>query len=129
MIFHQRCFGGMVVAMTKTTTIPDELRHAALTVVTGRLTAGGVGPSQAAIEAALDAATAYLVDAYLIEEAIEAATDDAPPPVVVGRQPQDIWQEVGGKVDQYLRLLQERGSLRLQTVRLDDEPPPDEDDH
>lgn len=114
--------------MNMTTTIPSDLRHTAAAVVAANLAPGGGRPTLAAVEAGLDAAAAYLVDAYLIEQAIAAATDDAPPPGEDERQPQAVWQEAGGKPYRYLQLLQQRGSLRLQTVRLDDDLLSDEDD-
>jgi hypothetical protein len=119
----------MVFVMTQTTTLPDDLRHTAATVVAANLAAGGTPPAMATIEAGLAAATAFLTDAYLIEEAIAAATGDAPPSGSWGRQPRDVWQEAGGTPYRYLQLLQRRGDLRLRTVRLDDALLPDEEDH
>jgi hypothetical protein len=87
--------------MTQVITLPDDLRHTAVTVLSAELAASGARLSLAAIEAGLDAATPYLVDAFLISEALAAADERA------------------GDPRSHLQLLQRKGALPLRTLSLE----------
>ena len=107
--------------MSQTIPYVRDLRVAAATIAAQHITAcwrdsNGVVP-YLAIEAALDAATPFLVDAFLIEEALATVDRRASWARRMRRaSPRRAWRRAGGNPYSYLQELHRQGGLSLRTM-------------
>jgi hypothetical protein len=102
-----------------------DLRATAAAVAVHHIAVGWQSPDDAArcaaVEAGLEAANPFLIDAFLIEEAVAAVDRQQLPTPRMTTWSIDQARTLGdGNLYQYLRDLQRSGSLCLRTLKMED---------